>query len=50
MVFKKGKVRIMTKMMINENMREEVIDAIAEWMADNTEFSADFLREHGEDW
>lgn len=40
----------MTKMMINENMREKVIDAIAEWMADNTEFSADFLREHGEDW
>lgn len=40
----------MAKMMINENTREEVIDAIAEWMADNTEFSADFLREHGEDW
>ena len=40
----------MTKIMINENMREEVIDAIAEWMADNTDFSTGFLQSHGEYW
>lgn len=36
--------------MMNNEMRNNLIDEVTEWMADDAEFSTEFLRQHGESW
>lgn len=35
---------------MNDEMRNELIDEVTEWMADEVAFSTEFLRAHGETW